>query len=127
MVAGGLRRVLGRTGRRVEGQVYGDRRRAIGLRMQSQPAPILMAAVCVTRHTSPHARNRLPLMLSKARPLPATEAVHGEPLQPGHIYMAPPPPSDHDRTVQPMREQTLASLKNRCEHRGGKIATAETL
>jgi uncharacterized membrane protein len=35
--------------------------------------------------------------------------------------------SDHDRTVQHVLEQTLASLKNRCEHRGGKSATVATL
>jgi hypothetical protein len=52
--------------------------------------PDLPAAVCVARHTSPHARNMVPLILSKAGPLPATEAVDGEPLQPGHIYVAPP-------------------------------------
>ena len=35
--------------------------------------------------------------------------------------------SDHDRTVQHVLEQTLASLKNRCEQRGGKTATVATL
>jgi two-component system, chemotaxis family, protein-glutamate methylesterase/glutaminase len=52
--------------------------------------PDLPAAVCVTRHTSPHARNMVPLILSKAGTLPATEAVDGEPLRAGHIYVAPP-------------------------------------
>ena len=35
--------------------------------------------------------------------------------------------SAHDRAMQHMLEQTLASLKNRCEHRGGKSATIATL
>jgi hypothetical protein len=35
--------------------------------------------------------------------------------------------SDHDRTMQHILEQTLESLKNRCEHRGGKSATVATL
>ena len=45
----------------------------------------------------------------------------------GASQHAPQPPSDHDRTVQHMLEQTLASLKNRCEHRSGKSATVATL
>lgn len=40
---------------------------------------------------------------------------------------ATPPTSDHDRAVQHVLEQTLASLKNRCEQRGGKSATVATL
>jgi two-component system chemotaxis response regulator CheB len=52
--------------------------------------PDFPAALCVTRHTSPNTHNVLPLLLSKAGPLPASEAVDGEPLRPGHIYVAPP-------------------------------------
>ena len=60
--------------------------------------PDLSAAVCVTRHTSPHARNMVPLILNKAGALPATEALDGEPLRPGHIYVAPP---DYHLVVTP--------------------------
>jgi uncharacterized membrane protein len=35
--------------------------------------------------------------------------------------------SDHDYTMQHILEQTLESLKNHCEHRGGKSATVATL
>ena len=37
------------------------------------------------------------------------------------------PTSDHNRTIQHILEQTLESLKNRCEQRGGKSATGATL
>jgi len=60
--------------------------------------PGFPAAVCVTRHTSPHARNLLPQILSKAGALPATEARDGDPLRPGHIYVAPP---DYHLVVTP--------------------------
>src|SRR5262245_11789613 len=54
--------------------------------------PDLPAAVCITRHLSPDSRNVLPYLLTRTGPLPATEAMDGEPLQAGHIYVAP---SDH--------------------------------
>ena len=46
MVAGGLRRWLGQTGRRLEGQVDRDRGRPIGLGLQSESTPIRLGAVC---------------------------------------------------------------------------------
>ena len=41
--------------------------------------PDLPAAVCVTRHASPHARNMVPLILSKAGTLPATKRLTASP------------------------------------------------
>jgi two-component system chemotaxis response regulator CheB len=50
----------------------------------------LPAALCITRHLSPDSRNVLPYLLTKLGRLSVTEAVDGEPLQRGHIYVAPP-------------------------------------
>ena len=47
------------------------------------PAPVL-----VTVHIG--VRSRLPAILSRTGSLPASHARHGEPLEPGHIYVAPP-------------------------------------
>jgi len=58
----------------------------------------LSASVCVTRHVSPNARNVLPQILAKVGVLPATEAVDGEALRPGHIYVAP---ADYHLMVRP--------------------------
>jgi two-component system chemotaxis response regulator CheB len=41
-------------------------------------------------HVGEHARSKLPWLLSRAGPLPATHAEQGERLQPGRIYVAPP-------------------------------------
>jgi two-component system chemotaxis response regulator CheB len=49
------------------------------------PAPI-----CVVVHTSAHAPGVLDAILTRAGALTATNAVNGERLQPGHIYVAPP-------------------------------------
>jgi uncharacterized membrane protein len=45
----------------------------------------------------------------------------------GSPQQAMPYSGDHDRTIQHMLEQTLESLRNHCEQRGGKMATAATL
>ena len=58
--------------------------------------PDLPAALCVTRHITPHAPNVLPKILAKSAALPTTSAVDGEELRPGHIYVAPP---DHHLLV----------------------------
>jgi len=50
----------------------------------------LPAAVLVTVHIGQHARSSLPRILSRSGPLPAEHARHGEQLQPGRIYVAPP-------------------------------------
>jgi two-component system, chemotaxis family, protein-glutamate methylesterase/glutaminase len=48
------------------------------------------AVVAVTVHVPEQARSRLPWLLSRFGPLPATHAQAGEPLHPGRIYVAPP-------------------------------------
>lgn len=50
----------------------------------------LPAAVVVVLHVSPSATSALPEILSRAGPLPATHARHGEPIEPGRVYVAPP-------------------------------------
>lgn len=60
--------------------------------------PGFPAAVCITRHITPHAVNVLPKILARSTVLPTTGAVDGEELRPGHIYVAPP---DHHLLVVP--------------------------
>ena len=50
----------------------------------------LPACVLVTVHVGGNARSNLPRILARSGPLPAAHARHGEPLLPGHIYVAPP-------------------------------------
>jgi two-component system chemotaxis response regulator CheB len=50
----------------------------------------LPAAVCVVLHIPPHAASALPHILTRAGPLPAQHPADGAPLEPGHIYVAPP-------------------------------------
>src|SRR5205814_2829616 len=50
----------------------------------------LPAAVFVVLHVPPHGVSVLPRILSRAGPLPAAHARHGEPIAPGRIYVAPP-------------------------------------
>ena len=48
------------------------------------------AALFVVVHIPPSAVSRLPEILSRAGPLPATHAQHGEAIAAGRIYVAPP-------------------------------------
>jgi two-component system chemotaxis response regulator CheB len=50
----------------------------------------LEAAVFIVWHISPHAPSLLPQILTRAGTLPAQHGVDGEPIQRGHIYVAPP-------------------------------------
>lgn len=50
----------------------------------------LPAAVCVVCHFPPEGSSVLPEILSRNGKLLATHATDGEPLYPGHIYIAPP-------------------------------------
>src|SRR5918997_2703737 len=49
------------------------------------PAPVLVVV-----HIPPYAVSRLPEILSRSGPLPATHAEQGEAIEPGRIYIAPP-------------------------------------
>src|SRR6266536_4761294 len=57
----------------------------------------LPAAVFMVLHTSPYARSMMPDLLMRAGPLPARHAVHGETIERGRIYIAPP---DHHLIVR---------------------------
>jgi two-component system chemotaxis response regulator CheB len=57
--------------------------------LASRLQPDIPAAILVVVHVAPYHDTLLPSILSKAGPLPATKAVHGEPLKAGHIYVAP--------------------------------------
>ncbi|HEX2675862.1 MAG TPA: chemotaxis protein CheB, partial [Polyangiales bacterium] len=59
--------------------------------------PELAAAVCVVQHVPAQASSLLPILLQRHPQLPASHAVDGEPIQPRHIYVAPP---DHHLLVQ---------------------------
>jgi two-component system chemotaxis response regulator CheB len=48
------------------------------------------AAVAVCQHTGPRSPLALPHILGRRSRLPASYAVHGEPIVPGRIYAAPP-------------------------------------
>jgi two-component system, chemotaxis family, protein-glutamate methylesterase/glutaminase len=48
--------------------------------------PDLPAALCITRHITPHAPNVLPRILAKYATLPTLSAIDGAELRPGHIY-----------------------------------------
>jgi two-component system chemotaxis response regulator CheB len=50
----------------------------------------LDAAVCVVLHVAAASESWLAEILSRAGPLPATQARGGEQLLPGRIYVAPP-------------------------------------
>jgi two-component system, chemotaxis family, protein-glutamate methylesterase/glutaminase len=57
----------------------------------------LPAAVFVVLHIPPYHQSHLPAILSHHGPLPAAEAMHGEAIAPGRIYVAPP---DHHLLVR---------------------------
>lgn len=59
--------------------------------------PDLPAAVLVVIHHPEGRPSVLPELLSRRGPLPASHAQDGEPILPGHIYVAPP---DHHLTVE---------------------------
>jgi two-component system chemotaxis response regulator CheB len=56
----------------------------------------LPAALLVAQHTSPSSPGVLADILSRAGRLPASAAVDGEPIERGHVYVAPP---DHHLLV----------------------------
>jgi two-component system chemotaxis response regulator CheB len=57
----------------------------------------LPAAVLLVIHFPTSAASRLPVILERSGPLPATHAIDGEPLRAGHIFVAPP---DHHLLVR---------------------------
>jgi len=64
----------------------------------------LGAPVLVVVHVSPTVESHLPEILTRAGPLPARHAKHGEELEPNRIYVAPP---DHHLLVADGRVRVL--------------------
>ena len=54
-------------------------------------------ALAVVIHVTPTSKSILPEILSRAGPLPASHAAHGESYRRGHVYVAPP---DHHLIVR---------------------------
>ena len=50
----------------------------------------LPAAVFIVLHTAPDQRSLLPDLLNTRGPLPASHPLHGDAIEPGRIYVAPP-------------------------------------
>jgi two-component system, chemotaxis family, protein-glutamate methylesterase/glutaminase len=50
----------------------------------------LAAALFVALHIPAHSRSLLPRLLTRAGQLPASHAIHAEPVRSGRIYIAPP-------------------------------------
>ena len=59
--------------------------------------PDCNATIFVVQHVSPHSPSYLPDILNHAGPLKAVHPKDGEPIQRGHIYIAPP---DHHLLVE---------------------------
>jgi two-component system chemotaxis response regulator CheB len=62
-----------------------------GLLALARSLPVdLPAAVFMVLHIPPHSSSVLPQLLTRARGMPAVHPKDGAPIQPGHIYVAPP-------------------------------------
>ena len=69
------------------------------------------ASLFVVLHTAPDSPGVLAQIIDSAGPLPATHAVHGERIERGHIYVAPP---DHHLLIAPGKiEVTRGPKENR--------------
>ena len=68
----------------------------------------LPAAVFLVLHMQPGFRSVLPELLSRRGPLRAAHAIHGEPIVPGRIYLAPP---DNHLTLRPGGLQVVRGPK----------------
>lgn len=71
----------------------------------------LPAAVLIVLHLSPNRRSHLARILAAASALPVSEAVDGEHLRAGHVYVAPP---DHHMVV---RDSSIALERGPRENR----------
>jgi chemotaxis response regulator CheB len=52
--------------------------------------PDIRASFFIVLHFPPFKESHLPQILSRVGPLPADHPNNGDPIQPGHIYVAPP-------------------------------------
>src|SRR5207253_1320900 len=65
-------------------------------RLLAQLPVDLPASVCVVQHQSPGPAGRLVEIFGRSTSLPIAWAEHGQPIRPGHVYVAPP---DHHLMV----------------------------
>ncbi len=68
----------------------------------------LPASIFVALHTSPEHVSMFPQLLSRRGPLPARHPLHGETIEPGHIYIAPP---DNHLLLRPGSMQVVRGPK----------------
>ena len=61
-------------------------------------SPDFTASILIVQHTSPQSPGVLASILDRAGALPASNASDKEPIQPGHIYVAPP---DYHLIIEP--------------------------
>ena len=80
---------------------------ALGQLVAGLPAD-LPAAVFLVLHMQPGFTSVLPELLSRRGPLRAAHAIHGEPIVPGRIYLAPP---DNHLTLRPGGLQVVRGPK----------------
>jgi two-component system chemotaxis response regulator CheB len=75
----------------------------------SQLSRDLQAAVFVVVHVSPHSSGLLPNILNRRSQIKAHTAEDGEPIKPGHVYVAPP---DRHLMLGPDRVRVLRGPKH---------------
>ncbi|HVU51738.1 MAG TPA: chemotaxis protein CheB [Polyangia bacterium] len=68
----------------------------------------LPASIFIVLHTAPADASRLPELLSKRGPLPASHPLHEEPIVPGRIYVASP---DNHLLVRPGAMEVVRGAK----------------
>jgi two-component system chemotaxis response regulator CheB len=68
----------------------------------------LPAAIFIVLHVHPASSGTLPELLSRRGPLRAVNAIHGEPIVPGQIYLAP---ADNHLTLRPGFMQVVRGPK----------------
>ena len=68
----------------------------------------LPAAVFVVLHTHPFSASDLPSILSRRGPLRASHAIHGQKIENGHVYVAPP---DNQLMLRPGMVQVVRGPK----------------
>ena len=60
------------------------------LKLVATLPPAMPAAIFIVLHLPPSPTSRLPQLLTRAGPLPACYPLHGQAIEPGRIYIAPP-------------------------------------
>jgi two-component system chemotaxis response regulator CheB len=80
-------------------------------KLLSQLPADLPASIFVVWHLSRDYPSQLAQILDRATSLPVTQALHGEPIASGHVYVAPP---DHHLVVTPERVEVTRGPTENC-------------